>query len=73
MKPKFNEKVKVKGFFNKIKALLNFEFEYEIIPVNGWDSDKGEAMKILMRSFRQINAEEENKRIKEMEKNTKKK
>jgi hypothetical protein len=49
-----------KGFINKVKALLSLEFE--IVPINGWNSEKGEAMKILMRSYHQLNAEEE-KRI----------
>jgi hypothetical protein len=49
-----------KGFIEFIKALFNPE--YELIPINGWNSDKGEAMKIFMRSYHQLNAEEE-KRI----------
>jgi len=51
---------KPKGFINKIKALLSLEFE--IVPINGWNSDEGEAMKIFMRSYHQLNSEEE-KRI----------
>lgn len=56
---------------DKVKALLSLDFE--IIPVNGWSSDKGQAMKILVRAYHQLVAEEENRIRKEMEKNTKKK
>lgn len=49
-----------KGAFNKIKAFLNPE--YELTPIDGWNSDKGQAMKILLRSYHQLNVEEE-KRI----------
>jgi hypothetical protein len=51
--------------------LLNFDFE--IVCVNGWNSEKGESMKILVRAYHQLNAEEDMRLRKEMEKNTKKK
>jgi hypothetical protein len=67
MKPKRQH---VKGCWNWIKTLFNPE--YELIPVNSWNSEKGQSMKILMRSYHQLNAEEELRVHKEMEKNTKK-
>lgn len=62
--------IKSKGLWNKIKEVFNRE--YELISNLNWHNEDGECIKAMILAYHQLNAEEGNRKIKEMEQMNKK-